>query len=203
MCFKLFGVKFILSYPLVAGLTLLLIFDPTGMAVCAVFASVCHELGHIVAMKFFGTQITKIKMSVFDINITDIQKFQRGIKAEIIITLAGIFVNIVLFLLSIMLYNSCRLYIFRYFALANLSIGLFNALPVESLDGGNALQLVLQRNFSDRTVYIVTLVVSLLCVIPFGFVSFMALLNSPYNFTMLFATLYLISVIIFKPQKYF
>lgn len=203
MKFKLFGVEFILSYPLVAGLALLLICDPTGMAVCAVTASICHELGHIVAMRFYKTQITSIRLSVFDIGIIDVQKCKRGIKAEIIITLSGVFVNIVLFLLALMVYNSCKFYLFRYFALANLSLGIFNALPVESLDGGNALKLILQRNFTDKTVYIITLVTSLCCVIPLGFVSFMALLKSPYNFTMLFAVLYLISVIIFKPEKYF
>lgn len=198
MKFKIFGVNFILSYPLVAGLTLLLVCDPTGMAICAVTASVCHELGHIVAMKAFGTQITQIRLSVFDIGITDIAKCQRGITAEIIITLSGVFVNIVLFLVAFMVYNSFKFYIFRYFALANLTLGLFNALPVESLDGGNALQLILQRHFSNKTVYIITLSVSLLCVIPLGYLSCKALFNSRYNFTLLFATLYLISAIIFK-----
>jgi len=203
MNIRLFGVRLYLSYPLAAGLALLLIFDPTGMAVCCLAASFCHELGHIAAMKHFGTKIEDIKLSVFDINIVDVKQQKRDLKAEIVICLAGVFVNIVLFLLTFMLYNWYNLYILRYFALANLSLGIFNALPVESLDGGNALELVLQRNFSDKAVYFITLVVSILFVIPFGFVSFMALLNSPYNFTMLFATLYLISVIIFKKKKYF
>lgn len=203
MSFKMFGVNLELSYPLAAGLALLLIFDPTGMAACCLAASVCHELGHIFAMKHYNTKIENIKLSVFDINIIDIKQHQRGIKAEIIICLSGVFVNIVLFLLTIAVYNWYNLYILKYFALANLSLGIFNALPVESLDGGNALEMILQRNFSDKTVYFVTLFVSLACVIPLGFTGFMVLLNSPYNFTMLFASLYLISVIIFKRKKYF
>ncbi len=202
MKFKLFGVRLCLSYPLAAGIALLLIFDPTGMAACCLAAAVCHELGHILAMKHYGTGVEKIRMSAFDVNITDVQQHKRGLKAELVICLAGVFVNFVLFLLTIAIYSWYNLYIFRYFALSNLSLCIFNALPVESLDGGNALELILQRNFSDKAVYFITLTVSLAVVIPLGLFSFMALLKSPYNFTMLFAVLYLISVIIFKRKKH-
>lgn len=203
MEFKLFGIKFNLSYPLVAGLTILLVFDPTGMALCALTASVFHELGHIFAMRFYGTKVKEINFSVFDIGIIDSEKKQRGIKAEIIITLCGVFVNIVLFFISFMLYNVFKFQLLKYFATANLTLGVFNALPVDSLDGGNAVQMILERNFGEKTVYFITLILSLLVVIPLGFLSFMALLKSPYNFTMLFAELYLIGVIMFKKKKYF
>ena len=98
MKFKLFGVRLCLSYPLAAGIALLLIFDPTGMAACCLAASVCHELGHKLAMKHYGTGVEKISMSAFDVNITDVQQRKRGLKAELVICLAGVFVNFVLFL---------------------------------------------------------------------------------------------------------
>ena len=63
--------------------------------------------------------------------------------------------------------------------------------------------MILRRNFSDKTVYFVTLTVSILVVIPLGFISFIILFNSPYNFTMLFATIYLIGVIALKRKKNF
>ena len=203
MNIKLFGVQFTLSYPFIALVTLLLVTDDKGIVICCLLASFCHEMGHIFAMKFFGTKVDKIGLSVFDINIIDTGKAYRGITAEIIITLSGIFVNIVLFLLCYIVYNSYNIYILKYFATANLTLGIFNALPIDSLDGGNALELILRRNFSDKTVYFTTLAISILFVIPLGFLSFFVLLNSPYNFTLLFATLYLIGVIIFKRKKNF
>ena len=203
MNIKLFGVQFTLSYPFVALVTLLLVTDDKGIVICCLLASFCHEMGHIFAMKFFGTKVDKIGLSVFDINIIDTGKAYRGITAEIIITLSGVFVNIVLFLLCYIVYNSYNIYMLRYFATANLTLGIFNALPIDSLDGGNALELILRRNFSDKTVYFATLAISILFVIPLGFLSFFILLNSPYNFTFLFATLYLIGVIIFKRKKDF
>ncbi len=203
MNIKLFNICFYLSYPFVALVTLLLVLDDKGIVLCCLLASLCHELGHIVAMKLFGTKINSIALSVFDVNITDTGKPYRGFIAEIIITLAGVFVNIVLFLLCCIVYNSYNIYILRCFAIANLTLGIFNALPVDSLDGGNALEIILRRNFSDKTVYFVTLLVSILFVIPLGFLSFFMLLNSPYNFTFLFATMYLIGVIIFKRKKNF
>ncbi len=196
MKIKLFNTKITLSYPLVAGLTLVLVLDHTGMAFCCVLSAICHELGHIIAIKYYKAPIKAIKLSAFDINIQDLQKCKRPFKAEIIITLSGIFVNIVLFLLAIIVYNSSNLYIMKYFAMSNLSLGIFNALPVETLDGGNALQLILQRNFSDKAVYVITLTASLLCVIPLGIVGFLVLLRSPYNFTILGSALYLISAIV-------
>lgn len=203
MEFKIFGVKFLLSYPLVAIITLLLISDIRGNVLCAILSALCHELGHIIAMHFFGTKLTEIKLSVFDIGIVDVKKQQRNIKAEIIITLSGIFVNFVLFFLSFMLYNVCNFSLLKYFAIANLTLGIFNALPVDSLDGGTALQMILERNFSEKTVYFTTLIISLIIVIPLGFISFMLLLNSPYNFTFMFTEIYLVCVIIFKRKKYF
>ncbi|MEE0266267.1 MAG: M50 family metallopeptidase [Acutalibacteraceae bacterium] len=203
MNIRLFDVHFYLSYPFVALVTLLLVFDVKGIVLCCLLASFFHEMGHIFAMKLYGTKVNSIGLSVFDVNITDTGKPNRGFIAEIIITVAGVFVNIVLFLLCCIVYNSFNIYILRCFATANLTLGIFNALPIDSLDGGNALEMILRRNFSDKTVYFVTLLVSVLFVIPLGFISFFILLNSPYNFTFLFATMYLIGVIIFKRKKNF
>lgn len=203
MSFDLFGIIINISYPLVALVTLLIITDEKGIVICCLLASFCHEMGHILTMRLFGTNVDRIGLSLFDINITDTGKAYRGFKAEIIITLSGVFVNIVLFLLCCIVYNSYNIYILKYFAIANLILGIFNALPVDSLDGGNAFEMILRRNFSDKTVYFVTLAVSIMVVIPLGFISFIILFNSPYNFTMLFATIYLIGVIALKRKKNF
>ena len=203
MNIKLFNIYFYLSYPFVALVTLLLVFDDKGIVLCCLLASFFHEMGHIFAMRLFGTKVDSIGLSVFDVNITDTGRPYRSFIAEIIITLAGVFVNIVLFLLCCIVYNSYNIYVLRCFATANLTLGIFNALPVDSLDGGNALEIILRRNFSDKTVYFTTLLVSVLFIIPLGFLSFFILLNSPYNFTFLFATVYLIGVIIFKRKKNF
>jgi stage IV sporulation protein FB len=203
MSFELFGIVFNVSYPLTAFVTLLIITDEKGIVICCLLASFFHEIGHILAMRYFGTRVDRIGLSLFDINITDTGNAYRGFSAEIVIALAGIFVNIVLFLLCCIVYNSYNIYILKCFAIANLTLGIFNALPVDSLDGGNAFEMILRRNFSDKTVYFVTLAVSILVVIPLGFISFIILFNSPYNFTMLFATIYLIGVIALKRKKNF
>ena len=198
MEFKMGTVRFRLSFPLVAGITLIMAGDTSGTVICGILACICHETGHIVAMKCFGTKITTVSIYVFDVGITDISKKDRGIVAEIIITLSGIGVNFVLCFLAFIVYNRCKLYIFGYFATANLTLALFNLLPIETLDGGNALKMILQRNFSDKTVYFVTLTISLLCIVPLGYFSYRTLMNSRYNFTMLFATLYLTGAVIGK-----
>ena len=106
MNINLFGVQLNISYPFVALLTFLVIADNSGVVLCCLLASFCHEMGHILAMKFFGAKLNHIRLTVFDINITDTGKAYRSAITEIIITLAGIFVNIVLFLLCCIVYNS-------------------------------------------------------------------------------------------------
>ena len=106
MTFQLRHLCIEISFPLVALMTAVIIFD-TSMSVIICFASViAHETGHLLAMKYFGSYPQKIKLTLFDIAIIDRKKITRSNKAELVITLAGVTVNFILVTISYFLMNS-------------------------------------------------------------------------------------------------
>lgn len=201
MTFQLRHLCIEISFPLVALMTAVIIFD-TSMSVIICFASViAHETGHLLAMKYFGSYPQKIKLTLFDIAIIDRKKITRSNKAELVITLAGVTVNFILVTISYFLMNiSENSYIQMIFD-TNFTLGLFNSLPIDSLDGGQALIILLSMKFSPFTSMKILDIISFVILIPVAVMGFLVLLQSKYNFTLLLTALYLIAIILLKNRK--
>lgn len=190
-----------LSYPLAAALTLVFIIDTSGMCLCCCLAAVCHELGHIIAMKLQNTSVSSVKFSLFDINIKDMQKGSRSFWGELFVIISGPLINFILGLVFLFIYKFAEIEYFKFFAYGNIALFTFNILPIDSLDGGNALMLILERNFSLKTADILLTIISFILLIPMAATGFLILLKSPYNFTLLFTSCYLMCIILFKRHK--
>ena len=199
MTFQLGKISFELSFPLVALMTAVIIFD-TSMSVIICFAGViAHETGHLLALRYFGSYPQKIKLTLFDIAIIDRKKTTLSDKAEIIITLAGVTVNFILAGISYFFIQNPYMEIFFN---TNLTLGLFNSLPIDSLDGGQALFILLSRKFSPFTSMKILDIISFIILIPVAVMGFLVLLQSKYNFTLLLTALYLIAIILLKNTKF-
>lgn len=199
MTFQLGKISFELSFPLVALMTAVIIFD-TSMSVIICFAGViAHEAGHLLALRHFGSYPQKIKLTLFDIAIIDRKKTTLSDKAEIIITLAGVTVNFILAGISYFFIQNPYMEIFFN---TNLTLGLFNSLPIDSLDGGQALFILLSRKFSPFTSMKILDIISFIILIPVAVMGFLVLLQSKYNFTLLLTALYLIAIILLKNTKF-
>ena len=198
MTFKIGKLYIELSFPLVALMTAVIIFD-TSMSVIICFAGIIgHETGHILAMRHFGSYPQKIKLTLFDIAIIDRKKITLSDNAELIITLAGVTVNFILAIISYFFIQNPYIEIFFN---TNLTLGLFNSLPIDSLDGGQALFILLSKKFSAFTSVKILDTVSFIILIPLAVMGFLVLLRSKYNFTLLLTALYLISIILIKNKK--
>lgn len=98
-------------------------------------AALCHELGHLAALRLTGTRIQRLRLTAFGAEIRADTRYLAYPK-EIACTLAGPAVNLLLALLLARLAGD-------YVAAgANLLLGAFNLLPVPALDGGRALHLL-------------------------------------------------------------
>lgn len=181
-----------------AALTVVLTADTTGMCLCCILAAICHELAHITAMALQHTGVKSITVSLFDIDIKDVNKGKRSFIGELAVILSGPLVNIILFVIFSLMFNISDITFFFKLSRANLVLGVFNALPIVSLDGGNALALFLQRNLQLNSVDTVMKVISLLIVVPMGIAGFLILFASPYNFTLLFTSCYLMCIILMR-----
>ena len=117
------------------GLLALALFAGAGEVLPVVaLAALCHELGHLTALALVKAKIERIRLTAFGAEIrADTRYLPYG--REIFCTLAGPAVNLVL---AVVLARAAGNYLL---AGANLFLGVFNLLPLPSLDGGRALHL--------------------------------------------------------------
>ena len=202
MKLKLGKTEIVISYLLICLLAfsiVLGIFE--GFAWCAL-AIALHEGGHLAMMILFGYFPKRIKISPFEILIDDSARQQRHAAQNALIIFFGPFVNFICFPVCYLLYLEGGINTMP-FAAANLSVGLFNSLPVMSLDGGQLLYLFLTRFLSseqaERTVDFLTFVF----IFPLAALGFFVLLKSKNNFSLLFVSVYLIVSLVFKGNRYY
>lgn len=119
-----------------------LIFDRLNIFLYLLISAILHEAGHISACLLCGHR-PKVKASLFGICLANYPA-QRAKK--LMVVLCGPLVNLLLFAVShCMLQHKFSLGLY-VFGCVNLLIFAFNMLPVNFLDGGVLLQLVLGEN---------------------------------------------------------
>ena len=170
--------------------------DSTLSAAVCFISVVLHELGHLCMLYRYHSAPDAIRLTLFDISISDRKKHLRSNRAELAVTLGGVAVNYVLALIFGVAQHFSPQPLYNQMLSANLTLGLFNSLPIYSLDGGQAFYLLLNRRFTpDRSLRIVE-VFSMLLLIPCSVLGFLVLLRSPGSFTLLLTSLYLIVVLL-------
>lgn len=194
MQIKLKNFTFQVTYPAISLISFVIISNfATGYLAC-LLAVVIHEFGHLFAMKICGVFPKGIKISAFDVKIFENSRHQTSFVKDIFITFAGAMFNIFAF---IILFNINLVYAF-----VSLFIGLFNLLPAATLDGGQILYLIFTRRFSAEISARIVDAVTLITSIPLFFAGIMILLNSHYNFSLLFISLYLVLSLFLRKDKY-
>ena len=103
-----------------------------GILIWGILASVCHELGHILAARHFGGRGEVLSLSVTGAELNFSYPAILSYGAESLIALAGPAVNLLIGIISLCLKSPL-------FAMTNIMIGLFNLSPILPLDGGRIL----------------------------------------------------------------
>lgn len=126
--------KFSITWGSAALLVLALIAGVGEVLPLVILSALCHELGHLTALRLVGAKVEQIRLTAFGAEIrADTRYLSYG--REIFCTLAGPAVNLIL---AVVLARAAGDYLL---AGANLFLGMFNLLPLPSLDGGRALYL--------------------------------------------------------------
>ncbi|MGN0470117.1 MAG: hypothetical protein ACI4GV_04300 [Acutalibacteraceae bacterium] len=201
MIFRIGKLNIELSFPLVAIMTAVIIFDTTMSVVICFIAIIMHETGHLAALAFYGAFPKKIKLTLFDIAIVDSGKYTRNSRQELVVVLAGVTVNFVFAVVFYIVFRCTNMFFFGNMAVSHATLGVFNILPVDSLDGGQALFIILTKHFSIYKSMIILDIISFIVLVPVACTGFIVLLRSKYNFTLLLTALYLITVILLKHRK--
>lgn len=202
MKFNLLKIKFEISYLLLCVFAIAVITDDLLNLIWCICAVLIHESGHIIPMCIFGYRPEKIKIALFEISITDKSRHNRSFWQNFFIILFGPFANFICFILYYLLY----LYGNEFFlplAIANLSVGLFNFMPVLSLDGGQLLYLVLCRRITEINAERAVDIMTFIFIFPLFALGFMLLFKSKYNFSLLFVCIYLVFSLVLKNNRYY
>lgn len=201
MKIKLGSLYIIVSIPLCCVMTAIILFDTSQTVILGCIAAVMHETGHLIFMKCFSSFPRKIKISLFDIAIIDNNKYNRPLYQELLITLGGVMMNLIFGSICFGLHLALGYNFLLILAGANMLLFIYNLLPVDTLDGGQALYLILSSRISEKVTDRIMFVASLVVLFPCTVLGFLFLLESKYNFTLLLTSLYLIAVILMKRTK--
>lgn len=192
-----------MSFPLVAVMTLIILYDNSLSVVVCFLAVLIHESGHLLALHHYGSFPSRIRLTLFDFAICDQKKSLRGLRQELVVILAGVTFNIIFALFAFGI-NCLFPDIFweRLFD-ANLTLAVFNSLPADSLDGGQAAFLLLCEKTDIHKATKMLDIISFIILLPIGVLGFLVLLRSKYNFSLLLTALYLIASIFLSRSKIF
>jgi len=118
-----------------------------------------HEIGHITMALIFKYKIKKINIypfggyTIFESNIN------TPFIAEFMVFLGGILFQTIFFLISRELLDNSS-YIYKLIENYNLSILIFNLIPIIPLDGSKVLNIFLNKIFSFKKAHLITIYIS-------------------------------------------
>ena len=102
-------------------------------------ATVLHEAGHLVMMLLLGGSVKTVRFHAFGVDIEETGRGRRSYLSDALVALAGPFANMIFCVASAVLYSFWPNHLVWEFIFVNSTIAWFNILPVEALDGGQAL----------------------------------------------------------------
>ena len=121
-----------------------------------------HELGHFYMFNKYKWNIEKIKIYPFGGVVVIDDDIDKNFKEEFIISISGPIFQEILFLFIFILYkyNFIDSYIYEIFKNYNVTILIFNLLPIMPLDGSKIVNILLNKIFNFRLSYILNMVIS-------------------------------------------
>lgn len=192
MIFTLKNLKIEISFYFLIVIALIIINDQTNLSLYFAMSILVHELGHLLAIIYHKIKINKICFKIYGIKI-EISNNCKSSYIDIFILLSGSLAN---FLFSLIMYSSNKNIVLTTI---NIIIGVFNLLPVESLDGGKILNILLTSHFSMKTADCVSTIVSVIFIAIFSAINFLFMIHGNFNITLTV----LCAISIFKIMKDF
>ncbi len=197
MNFKIMGVSINVSFLLVAMLTLFSLYDKTGIAYCSILSAAMHECGHLVAALLLRLKVRELCFMPFGIRLLlkqDLSLVKTGKK--LLLLFAGSGINLLTFAILTLANKGMSL-----FALTSLVTGIFNLLPVSTLDGGRILNEFLSLRFTENTAQNISDAISLFASFALFVLGAVAIAITGYNVSLIITAIYLAVLVILRQKK--
>lgn len=195
MRFKFFGTQVHIGFMFSAVVMLLMIFDKSYTAVFALIAAVLHEFAHLSCLIFFEQPPKKVELNALGMKIIREQETKLSLEKEAVVALAGPTMNFLIAVFTAMMPN--MKWASKAIAI-NLSLAIFNLLPIFELDGGRAIYFLLCTKTQEKTASRVLTALSCVTLFFLYLLGFLVLFKTKYNFTLITATIYLTILTITK-----
>lgn len=189
MNFTLLNMKIKMNYAFFLVIVLFLAFDKLGLSIIVLSSIFLHELGHIIVMRIFGQKIDAVSFDFYGINICKAQTNLSYTK-ELLISSAGIFINILLAIISFFIVKNEHMYYI------NLCLIIFNLIPVGRLDGSQILDKILRIVFDHEIAYNIHKFISTLFFVALMLLSFVLIIHDIRYIFLSFTVFYLAYFII-------
>lgn len=126
-----------------------------------------HEIGHIITSLIYGWNIKKINFSIVGGYIEYSEKIDKPFIEEILISISGFFMQWILFLITIILYKNgiIGLNLYNLIKSYNLSIFIFNVIPIIPLDGSKLLYSILCIFYPYKRSLVISSIISIVLLI--------------------------------------
>lgn len=186
------------SFLFLAVAALLLWCDKSGIVVLTFIAAALHETGHFIMMQIFGVKLARIRVTPLGIDIEKSSCTERSYQRDALVSFSGPFANLI-FAGIFAFFGEY----FQLFAIINLALALFNLMPIEPLDGGQALYSLLCIHFSAERSAKAVSIVSFVVLLPLAVYGFLILFQTPWNFSLLAVCIYLMVLLVFKSGRYY
>lgn len=186
MCFKIYNIYFEVDYIFLSLLIIYIAFDRTGIYLPLLLSVIIHEFSHILCLILFKCKFYSVKLNIGAITI----KYNENISKpkKIISILMGPLSNLLISYIGFTLKNELLIYI-------NLILAFYNFLPINGLDGGEIIKIVLSGVLNDK---LIENVLSALTIIVSTAILMTCFIFKIFSVNVLLFCVYLISPLILK-----
>ena len=189
----------IISVPSLIFWIAVAVFDRTMQASAALTAAMLHELGHVLVIKRCGIRITAFTVLPYGLEISTDRR-PCSLSEDLAINSAGCAVNLlsfpIFYTLGAVIHGGIGEYL-SLLAASSLALGILNALPISTLDGGCVTEAALCLVLPIDTAYRVIRGISFAFLVLLWIAATYIFMFSGYNYSLfamaiwLFARLFL------------
>ncbi len=187
------GCRICIGFSSFALLAFCCLFLGAGSSAFFLGAVACHEFAHIGMLFCLGSPPALIKLTALGCRMVPNREKVLSYKQMALVSVSGPGINLLCAGVMALLGQENH-----PFFTASLILGILHSLPVEPLDGGMAFHALLCAAMKREQAAKISLVVSLVFLLPMAVLGFLVLLRTRYNFTLLAMSLYLMLYLLLK-----
>ena len=191
MVFNIFGIKVEITFWFISLITFIISLNAPSNVLVTVFASLLHEMGHLLVMTSVGNKPQAVRFEITGMNIIRQPNLKISTKNEVLIALGGPFINLICFLLSVITLCICGNENILTFGCINLILMIFNLLPITKLDGGMALYYALSQKYDNVICSKILKITSAFFIILIYLWGIYAFVSSKYNISLIIIAIFL------------